>query len=296
LTAPRAGVYNLIRAFAPQTPRAKGPSLILLAFLLPFAVYLLALGAVNRRRRPVMVPGAWDFAGVLFAASGFLLVGGPAVLSSRTEEARRFWAAGRLGAGDAAYSLWGFFSLIYLGVVVAGAAFLLWRRRDLTSVYNLDARSAERALAGVFDHFGLQPVRSGNLYFFGAGLQAGDGPRVSGPEGIQPPHYLPPGGAVAARAYEEPAGGARTASPEFLVQSAILEVESFDLMRHVTLRWDPPGSVLRQEVEAELARKLAKAPPADNPAGPWLTLAGLFLIGVCLLGVAALVFYRLYAP
>ena len=50
--------------------------MILLAFVI-LAIYLLILGAINRRQHPLMVYGPWDFAGVLFAASGFLLFGGP---------------------------------------------------------------------------------------------------------------------------------------------------------------------------------------------------------------------------
>ena len=44
----------------------------------------LGVGVVDRRQ-PLFVPGPWDFAGILFAASGFLLAGGPALLSSRSE-------------------------------------------------------------------------------------------------------------------------------------------------------------------------------------------------------------------
>ena len=43
--------------------------MILLAFLSPLAIYLLIIGAINRRRRPLLVSGPWDFAGLLFAAS-----------------------------------------------------------------------------------------------------------------------------------------------------------------------------------------------------------------------------------
>jgi hypothetical protein len=46
------------------------------ALALPLAVYLLVLAWINRGRRALMVSGPWDFAGILFAASGFLLFGG----------------------------------------------------------------------------------------------------------------------------------------------------------------------------------------------------------------------------
>ena len=46
--------------------------MIFVAFLFPLAVYCLVLGLINRRRQPLMVSAGWDFAGLLFAASGFL--------------------------------------------------------------------------------------------------------------------------------------------------------------------------------------------------------------------------------
>src|SRR4051812_39089865 len=45
-------------------PPVKGLALILLAFLLPLGVYLIVLGALNRRRHPVLVSGTWDFIGL----------------------------------------------------------------------------------------------------------------------------------------------------------------------------------------------------------------------------------------
>src|ERR1700758_3195552 len=61
--------------------QAEGWSLIFLAlFFFPIALYCLILGMINRRPHPVMVSGSWDFFGLLLAASGLLLFGGPTVL------------------------------------------------------------------------------------------------------------------------------------------------------------------------------------------------------------------------
>ena len=59
-----------------------------MAFLFPLAVYCLILGLINRRRHPLMVSAAWDFAGLLFAASGFLAFGLPGILNGFTERGR----------------------------------------------------------------------------------------------------------------------------------------------------------------------------------------------------------------
>ena len=61
------------------------PLIPVLVFLFPLAIYCLIVSLLNRRPRPVMVSGTWDFAGVLFAVSGFLLLGGPVMLTSLSE-------------------------------------------------------------------------------------------------------------------------------------------------------------------------------------------------------------------
>ena len=258
--------------------------MILLAFLLPLAVYLLILGSINRRRRPLLVSGVWDFIGLLFAASGFLLFGGPAVLSSLSERWRRRWLLGQAG-GDAAeglYEFWVFLSALYFVAVVAGAAWLLWRQRHLTAVYNIDRDLLEEALGRACDRLGLNPIRSGNLFLFGPSFEATAGRWRPGAEAIQAPHHRP----VAVRPLpEEHLAPAKGLPAEHLLgQTAVLEVDPFPFLRHATLRWDPADSPLRQEVEAELARVLAQTPVPDHLLGLWLTLLGLALLSVVLAG------------
>lgn len=258
--------------------------MILLAFLLPFSLYLLLLGSLNRRRHPVLVAGTWDFAGILFATSGFLLVGGPAILSSGSEHWRMFWmfgAKGLPGTADGGAPFWAFLAGLYFVVVVGGSAFLFWRQRPLTSIYNADAAVMEQALSRVCDRLGLSPLRSGNLYVFGTGgVALARPPRA---EGIQPPHYAP---ALADGPREEVS---TLLIGELVGQAAVLEVDAFAMLRHVTLRWEPARSVLRQEIEGELTRLFASTPVAEHPLGDWLVFAGVVLIGFNLLGTFALV-------
>jgi hypothetical protein len=247
--------------------------LILLAFLLPFSIYLLVLGMVNRRPHPLLVPGTWDFVGLVFAASGFLLVGGPAVLSSGSEGWRMFWLFGSRDAlhagGDGTLALWPLLAAVYFVAVVGGVVYLLFRRRELTAVYNVEPEAFEKALARVFGVLGLNPLRSGNLFVFGAGGAA-----------IQLPHTA---GA------ERPAGDVPRKSEAGLAgQGAVLEVEPFALLRHVTLRWEPSSSLLRREVEAELARTLAETHVSDHAVGDWLVLVAMGLIAFNLLATFGL--------
>jgi hypothetical protein len=265
--------------------------LILLAFLLPFSIYLLLLGNLNRRPHPVLVPGTWDFAGVLFAASGFLLVVGPAVISSGSEGWRMFWLfgarAGLPAVDEGAARFWGFLAALYFGAIVGSAAYLLRQRRSLTAVYNVEPELFEKVLTQVFGALGLNPLRSGNLFVFGSG-SAFTAPRRE-PVAIQAPHHLP------ARTTPVGGDGFGTAESELIGETALLEVEPFALLRHVTLRWEPDGTLLRREVEAELERTLAQTPTVANPVGDWLTMIGLALIAFNLLatfGMTASSFLR----
>jgi hypothetical protein len=291
--------------------------LILLAFILfPLAVYLLVLGAINRRRHPLIVSGTWDLVGLLFAVSGFLLVAGPAILSSGSERWRQFWLLGQAEFGptspDGARELWVFLSILYFALVVGGAAMLFWRNRHLTSIYNIASTQFEQALAEVCDQLELQPVRSGNLYLFGFGLgsrpQAGP---ADGLEGIQAPHYLPAASRAAALerletssrrlAGEQPAepgtfeaGPAPTGSSRARgVSAAILEVDDFRALHHITLRWDPADAALRQEIEAALADRLAESPTPPHELGGWLFVIGFLLLALTLLGCFGLFVMRL---
>ncbi len=262
----------------------KGRPLILLAFLLPFSVYLLVLGIVNRRPHPVLVPGTWDFAGILFAASGFLLVGGPAVLSSGSERWRMFWlfgsAEGLPASPSTAADTRALLAGIYFLVVVAAAAYLLYRRRELTAVYNVEPEPFAKALAESFAVLGLNPIRSGDLYVFGVGGPFAAPRRPA--EAIQAPHLFP-----------SPYRGALSAAPaeteaELVGEGAVLEVDAFGFLRHVTLRWEPARPALRREVEAELARTLARTHSTDTAVGDWLTLIALALIAFNLMATCGL--------
>ena len=119
-------------------------SLIIVAFLLPLALYFFFLGMINSRRRPLMIPGPWDFAGILFAASGFLTFGIPAILTGLSERWRLFWwtaqLAGNLSANPedtkgiggglwAADGMGGLLWAAYFLLVLVVAGIVLWRRQ-----------------------------------------------------------------------------------------------------------------------------------------------------------------------
>jgi hypothetical protein len=252
--------------------------LIFVAFFVPLAIYLLILGYVNRRPRPLVVSGTLDFIGVLFAASGFLVCGGPALLSSLNERWRLFWL---LGDTDSLLRApgWHFgalLSLLYFVAVVAGCAMLLARQRRLTSIYNVEPAAVEAALAESCAKLGLDPIRSGNLFVFGLSLGGAVG-RPSSPEGIQAPHYLTQRPAPPLTIGNLPGGD------DLVGQNAILEVEAFAATRHVTLQWDPHDSPLRPALEAELERRLRVVDAPYHDTGLWLILGAFGLMALSVL-------------
>ncbi|HTU90821.1 MAG TPA: hypothetical protein VMF69_12150 [Gemmataceae bacterium] len=234
--------------------------MILLLFFFPLAIYLLLLGFLNRGRHPLLISGVWDGIGLIFGVSGFLLFAGPAILSTLNERWRLFWLFFKVDVPPAGtWSMWIFLSFLYFLLVVGGAALYLWRQRSLTAIYNANADLIERTVIETCKQMGINPVCSGGLFVFGPSSR-----------GV--------------------AGG----SDHEREQTAILEVDSFPLMRHVTLRWEPAASPLRRIVETELSRRLSETAADDSLLGGWLLSLGFLLLSFDLAGVFFLVILYLH--
>jgi hypothetical protein len=217
----------------------------LLIFLFPVALYCWALAMVNRRLRPLMVSGPWDFVGLLFAASGFLLIAGPAIFTGLYYRALRelplaeqdrsvsavFW---ELLSND--WALW----LAYYLVLLAGVALLLRARRRKTIIYNVDPALFETILIRCLARLGLPWNRQGTRWCVGVAT----GPAASSAPGTGLP---------------APAAG-QPSTP------AILDVEAFPALYHVTLHWRGPLDLRRIELETELTKELADVQTQGNPA------------------------------
>jgi hypothetical protein len=224
---------------------------ILLTFLVPLMVYCLVLAVLNRRPHPVVVAGAWDFLGVVLGLSGFLVVGGPAILSNLTTIHAGFRPAEE---GEALpvvprALLLGVVLVTYFVAVIVGIAVALRRRRDVTSVYNVHPAVFDEVFGQVLDQLGLSWARAGNRYYLSARAPQ---PALSAPEDVAAAAPPPPSGWEA---------------------SSVVEVEPFPLMQHVTMRWGRLDAGVRQEVEGELTRDLAGVHTRYNPAGGWFLSA-----------------------
>jgi hypothetical protein len=258
---------------------------LLLVFLFPVTIYLLVLGVIHRRRCPLLVAGTWDFAGVLFAASGFLLVGGPVILTVLNERWRiGFFLGGQqAGDGDESWHVWMLVWGVYFLVVAVGGGVLIWLRRNTTSIYNAEPLVVERTLAQVLEGLGKKWVRSGQRFYLAGPAELAE-PDPDTPTGMtQNPHSFPP----ARELQYAPADLDEEDLPAALAQAPMVEVDPFLLMYHVGLTWHNTSRSLRRQVETELERALDRMPTAENPVGGWLlSFAGFLfclMIGILLL-------------
>lgn len=229
-----------------------------LAFVFPIAVYCVILALLNRRGHPIMVPGTWDFAEVLFACSGFLVFGGPAILTGFHQRWRDYWLFGQRRAliGMHDWSFWIGVWALYFVIVIGGSIFLLWRRRLVTAIYNVEPAAFAECLGQVLDRLGLDWVRHENRVFIGRHAvpveAAGGGSPL--PFAGAPPH-----------AAELPA-------------RVLLELEPFPALRHMTLHWSDDAGPLRTEVETALEQALTQAPASsDNPVALGFLSMAVFL-------------------
>jgi hypothetical protein len=232
------------------------------ACLFPLAFYCLVVASLNNRSRPTMVSGPADFAGVLLATTGFLVVGGPLVLSGIHNAWQRSVLSGQSFASirsllSGPSELWLFLWVGYFALVVGGSIWLLQSRRTVCVIYNLDVETAHKVIADVLDHLGLPWTRQDSAYAIA--LAATDPIRTRGAQGLPP--------VTAAR--------------------AALSVTATPALRHVTLHWVDASQLVRASVEAELRSTLERLESPENGAGAWFLGAAtlLFVILLMLLGL-----------
>jgi hypothetical protein len=266
-----------------------------LCVLFPVGIYCLFLAMINRRTNPTMISGSWDFAGVLLALSGFLLIGGPLLLAAANQALRSLWLRSESESAAAVGEYWWYIRVIfwalYFGAILAGSLYLLWKRGRVTSIYNVDSPALDEALARVLNLLHLKWARARNRVIVdfpsfpdgeikGRILRAG----VDSDESLLIPE----------REKMQPSGQLLTPS-KTAVQSgemsrpAVLEVDAFPSMHHVSLRWPQEAGPWRQEIEAELANTLLEVHNRDNPVGLWLLAIGSTLLCLIFFSLTILV-------
>jgi hypothetical protein len=246
----------------------------LVAFLFPLALYCLALAYVNRSRRPVIVPGTWDFLGLLFALSGFLLFTMPVLINACIGGFIDYLP----GAGNPGVAReWvAAIRMTYFGSMALGAILMLAIRRHKTAIFNVDTERFNYRLGQALAELGLDSIkRSGRLI-----IAPAERFRVSEAITTNPAALA---GAELAKTFEGNAGGPRYAE---------VSVDAFPTFCHVTLHWESYSSDVRREIETHLTRALDSAVAVDNPVAGWLlTFSGvcMFLVTVASILVVVIV-------
>jgi len=228
-----------------------------LVCLMPVAIYLLYVSHLNSRNPPTLVPGPWDFAGVLLALSGFLLLSGPLLLTLVNSVWRYYafgnWANLKFVSTREAWAA----SLIMIGyliILAAGITFLLRRRRPVTAIYNVDPLGLDGGFVAVLDELGYAWRR------VNARIEIG------------------------AKKLTEPVEPVNRFSPE---ETATLRIDTFPSTAHATLLWGGAYEDVRREVEAVLPRALPSA--GRNPVAGWMFTAAVSVMVIMLLWLIVLV-------
>lgn len=238
-----------------------------LALLFPLGVYSLVLVALNRRSAPVLVRGAWDTIGLLFATSGFFLVTVPLLLSEFYF--RTLGGAARDSFVDIWFRHW-LVWLVYYLVLIAGSVYLILWRSHKTMIYNVDPDRFARLLPSLLAPTGLAVSVQNRRVAIGPAPQGNDRFDTEYMAGSPPP-----------------------SPPDH--RHVELEVEPFPTLCHVTLHWDMGEPELRDQIEQELRQGLESALPDDNPAAGWILSVSGLLFGMLIMMIVA-VFFLLISP
>jgi hypothetical protein len=219
--------------------------------LFPLGIYCLIIGRINRRRRPVLVSGIRDCAGMLLGLSGFLFFLWPSLITGFNYSPRDIWLYNHYSSlrslGHEWWWTWWLSQwLVYLVVVFGGSFLLLWRRRNVTVVYNVAPALLDGLLDRVLDRLDLPWMRSQRHILIGD-------------------WSLP-----AQEADKDPPNGPSERFARGRDYRTVLEVNPWPAFRHVTLHWSTEAGHLRPAVDAALRRALAQVRTPENPAGHWL--------------------------
>lgn len=244
--------------------------------LFPLLVYCLVLIGLNARHRASLIPGTWDFVGVLLATSGFLLGGVPLILAGINSNWRRFVLSGGVsdwrgltGEGDArALGAW---ALIFI-TIVAGSASLIFTRRNVSVIYNADTDHVWDALEWIFGRLGVVWKRWQNSYEL---KQVGPSIRHPWVQSLRSGEFVNDQPATIPEPRRSNASYAR------------LQVRILPSSRNVTLVWEGDVDGLRGQVESELSQLLPNLRAQDNPALGWLMTVAMGLFGTM---VCAMIF------
>jgi hypothetical protein len=269
-----------------------------LAVLFPLGLYCLILSRLNRAAHPVLVPGAVDFAGLLFGISGLILYGGPCLLTGFHYGADDLWLHLRFqslrGHGDRSWHLWLAMLGCYFMLVLAVSILVLYYRRRTTAIYHVSPQALREALTQAAARQGLDASWSGDRLRLRQTCWAGALSRHDA-EGMEDSL---PGATRVLDGISNHVGslGNHVASANSAPET-VVQMFPFPVLQHATLRWVADTSGLRADIEQALGRIFAQVETRNQSVGLWLLAIGVFLmtsIFLALLFFAFLLFRELF--
>jgi hypothetical protein len=246
-----------------------------MAFFLPLSLYFFYLAAVNRAPRARIISGAWDVVGVLTALSGFLLIGGPAILSGLYEQWRMSWLLGNFQRVHELRGGWNEWIMLYAAYFVAVVVLAIWliiQGTRRTSIYNVDEQEFEQVLRRSLEECSILWKSMGlrKLLLHGAGENPFD--------------------TVASKGEKD---AASSEGSNHSAGSATIEWSPFPSMCHVSLIWYQVDREIRQNIEARMMEHLRAIRSPDNAAAAWFFTCGLLLLLFSLLMLGAMILLQL---
>lgn len=258
--------------------------LLFLLCLIPVVLYCLFFAWINGRDRSLVASGDWDFVGILAAASVFIVLGGPTILSGVGDQIQMFLVSGsRRPPAFLVNNIWVLFRIVYFTVVVCGSLYVLKKRSRLTLIYNVDPDSFATALETIFRncHIASKSI-NGQLILhsspIGNSLDEKDGLLEHTADSLKA-HQAEKVGMLT-QTTGELAQGAAAESSSFLMRSSSnapayetalgLGIEASTALKCVTLTWSPAKHYLREKIENELVTSARELTPRSNAVGLWL--------------------------
>jgi hypothetical protein len=259
--------------------------LIFMVFFLPLSIYLFYLASINRGPHARVISGVWDVVGVLAALSGFLLIGGPAILSGLYEQWRMSWLLGNFQRLNEIRGNWNEWIMLYAAYFVGVIGLVVWQilqARGKTAIYNVTEEDFELALRRALDGGGVlwQRVGDRNLSLFG--VAAADRTIASSPSSAKPDSEgITSQNSLSLGSVAVPTG------------VSALSWRPFQAFHHVALAWTNVDRDIQEGIESRLAEQLLRFRSPANPAAPWFFTAGLMLLLFSLLVLGFLILFRL---
>jgi hypothetical protein len=148
------------------------PQTVLICYLAlfclgPLTLYLCWIASINRRSRPTVVAGVWDFAFLMVGLLGFILVGcilAVSLFGFVSYYLQRANFANLAEDWHTHHFIWSLVSVVYLAAVGIPMLISFLKRQGTLCVYNVDLADVEIAIEDALTRCKMAPDRIGNRW------------------------------------------------------------------------------------------------------------------------------------